>query len=85
MLRRFYEIHEVKKVNADALPCNAGLLYITLNPSGIERVLNRKARQTPPVPPIAAGEVEAKIIAMCRGDPPRDIAGGPYGFWEAGR
>jgi transposase len=37
---------------------------------GIDRVLNRKVRQTPPVPPIVTGEVEAKIIALCCGEPP---------------
>jgi transposase len=37
---------------------------------GIERVLKRKARQTPPVPPIVTGEAEAKIIALCCGEPP---------------
>jgi hypothetical protein len=37
---------------------------------GIERVLNRKPRESPPVAPIVRGEVEAKIIALCRGEPP---------------
>ncbi|MDR0706440.1 MAG: helix-turn-helix domain-containing protein [Treponema sp.] len=36
---------------------------------GIDRVVNRKVRQTPPVPPIVAGEVETKIIALCCGEP----------------
>ncbi|MDR2434268.1 MAG: hypothetical protein LBD47_06845 [Treponema sp.] len=37
---------------------------------GIDRVLNRKVRYTPPVPPIVTGEVQAKIIARCCGEPP---------------
>ncbi|MDR0637637.1 MAG: IS630 family transposase [Spirochaetaceae bacterium] len=37
---------------------------------GIERVLNRKKRETPPVPAKAAGETEAKIIAASCGEPP---------------
>jgi hypothetical protein len=37
---------------------------------GIDRVLNRKLRETPPVVPIVTGEVEAKIIALCCGEPP---------------
>jgi hypothetical protein len=37
---------------------------------GIERVLNRKARETPLVPPIVTGEAEAKVIALFCGEPP---------------
>jgi hypothetical protein len=37
---------------------------------GIERVLNRKLRETPPAAPIVTEEVEAKIIALCCGEPP---------------
>jgi hypothetical protein len=37
---------------------------------GLERVLNRKKRETPPVPAKATGEIEAKIIAASCGGPP---------------
>jgi hypothetical protein len=37
---------------------------------GLERVLNRKKRETPPVPGKVTGEVEAKIIAACCSEPP---------------
>jgi hypothetical protein len=37
---------------------------------GLERVLTRKTRETPPVPPKVTGEVEAKIIAMACSLPP---------------
>ncbi|MDR0629946.1 MAG: hypothetical protein LBG24_09975 [Treponema sp.] len=37
---------------------------------GIERVLNRKKRETPPVPGKVTGEIEARIIAMSCGEPP---------------
>ena len=37
---------------------------------GLEGVLTRKRRETPPVPPKVTGEVEAKIIAMACGQPP---------------
>jgi transposase len=37
---------------------------------GLERVLNRKKRKTPPVPAKVTGEVEAKIIALSCGEPP---------------
>jgi transposase len=53
--------------------CQVALVYRVSKQyerEGIDRVLNRKARQTPPVPPIVTGEVEAKIIALCCGEPP---------------
>jgi hypothetical protein len=37
---------------------------------GIGRVLNRKLRESPPAAPIVAGEAEAKITALCCGEPP---------------
>jgi hypothetical protein len=43
---------------------------------GVERVLNRKRRETPPVPAKVTGDIEAKIIAVSCGEPP---AG--YGRW----
>ena len=53
--------------------CQVSLVYRVSKQyerEGIDRVLNRKVRQTPPVPPIVTGEVEAKIIALCCGEPP---------------
>jgi hypothetical protein len=43
---------------------------------GLERVLNRKKRETPPVPAKVTGEVEAKIIALSCSEPPEG-----YGRW----
>jgi transposase len=43
---------------------------------GLERVVNRKKRETPPVQAKVTGEIEAKIIAASCGEPP---AG--YGRW----
>jgi hypothetical protein len=37
---------------------------------GIERVLNRKKRESPPVPAKVTGEAEAKIIALSCREPP---------------
>ena len=37
---------------------------------GLQSTLNRKKRETPPIPPIATGEVEAKIIALACSTPP---------------
>jgi transposase len=53
--------------------CRVALVYRVSKQyerEGIDRVLNRKARQTPPVPPIVTSEAEAKIIALCCGEPP---------------
>jgi transposase len=41
---------------------------------GLEAVLNRKKRETPPVPSKITGETEAKIIALCCGAPPEGRA-----------
>jgi len=37
---------------------------------GLEAALERKKRETPPIQPIATGEVEARIIALACGEPP---------------
>lgn len=37
---------------------------------GLERVLTRKKRETPPVPAKVTGEVEAHVIALACGAPP---------------
>jgi transposase len=37
---------------------------------GLERVLNRKKRETPPVPAKVTGDIEAKIIALSCSKPP---------------
>ena len=41
---------------------------------GIELVLNRKQRATPPVPPIFDGEKEARLIALACSQPPEGRA-----------
>jgi hypothetical protein len=37
---------------------------------GLERVLNRKKRESPPVPAKVTGDIEAKIIAASCSEPP---------------
>jgi transposase len=37
---------------------------------GLAAVLSRKKRDTPPIPSKITGETEAKIIALCCGEPP---------------
>jgi hypothetical protein len=41
---------------------------------GLDAVLNRKKRETPPVAPKADGELEAHIIALCWSEPPKGHA-----------
>lgn len=38
--------------------------------SGLEATINRKKRETPPVPAKVTGDIEAHIVAMACGDPP---------------
>jgi hypothetical protein len=68
--------------------CQVSLVYRVgkhYEQEGIERVLNRKVRQTPPVPPIVTGEVEAKIIALCFGELPAGYGRWTLRFLQAGR
>jgi transposase len=37
---------------------------------GLEAALNRKKREHPPCPPKLDGKVEARLIALCCGEPP---------------
>src|ERR1700740_1350101 len=41
---------------------------------GLEAVLSRKRRETPPTPPIFDGETEAKLIALACSEPPPGFA-----------
>jgi transposase len=52
---------------AQRCQCNTVLVYQVSKQyvqEGLERVLNRKRRETPPVPAKVTGEVKAKIIAL---------------------
>jgi hypothetical protein len=60
-----------QKVIAKHCGCQVGLVHRVGKQyvrEGIDRVLNRKMRQTPPVAPIATEVVEAKLIALCCGE-----------------
>jgi len=37
---------------------------------GLKAALERKKRETPPIPAIVTGEIEARIIALCCSEPP---------------
>jgi transposase len=58
---------------AERCQCHINLVYTVSKQyvkEGLERVLNRKKRETPPVPAKVTGEVEAKIIAASCSEPP---------------
>ncbi|MDR2435000.1 MAG: helix-turn-helix domain-containing protein [Treponema sp.] len=53
--------------------CNTVVVYTVSKQyvkEGLERVLTRKKRETPPVPAKVTGEIEAKIIALSCSEPP---------------
>jgi transposase len=58
---------------AERCRCTASLVYTVSKQyaeEGLERVLERKKRDSPPVPAKVTGDVEAKIIALSCGGPP---------------
>jgi transposase len=62
-----------QRETAERCRCTTDLVYTVGKQyvkEGIERVLNRKKRETPPVPAKVTGEIEAKIIALSCSKPP---------------
>jgi transposase len=58
---------------AEHCQCHIDLVYTVgkqYADEGLERVLNRRERETPPVPAKVTGEIEAKIIALSCSEPP---------------
>jgi hypothetical protein len=49
---------------------------------GLKRVVNRKKRETPPVPAKVTGEIEAKITALSCGGPPPGYSWRTLGLLE---
>jgi hypothetical protein len=63
---------------AEALGCCEALCWRVRKQyvdEGLETVVTRKKRATPPVPPIFDGEKEAKLIALACSKPPEGHAG----------
>jgi transposase len=66
------KIPEQKEI-AGQCRCHTDLVYKVGKQyvkEGIERVLNRKKRETPPTPAKVTREVEAKLLALSRREPP---------------
>jgi transposase len=58
---------------AERCRCHVDLVYRVGKQyveEGLERVINRKKRETPPVPAKVTGELRAKIIALSSSEPP---------------
>jgi len=61
----------------EALDSNKAMIYLVRKKwaeEGLEAVLSRKKRETPPVAPIFDGEKEAKLIALACSAPPEGFA-----------
>jgi transposase len=71
---------------AERCRCDIKLVYTVgkqYAQEGLERVLTRKKRETPPVPAKVTGEVEAKIITMACGRPPAGYSRWTLRLYEA--
>lgn len=70
---RLYTVAEIQRQNKVSEP-TVFKVCRQYEAGGIKDVLNRKKRQTPPVPAKVTGEVEAHIIATCCSTPPEGFA-----------
>jgi transposase len=71
---------------AERCRCETKLVYTVSKQyaeNGLDRVLTRKERETPPVPAKVTGEVEAKIIAMACSRPPAGYSRWTLRLYEA--
>ena len=55
-------------------PTTVQTVRTTFCEKGLEETLNRKKRETPPVPAKITGDVEAKVIALACSNPPEGYA-----------
>ncbi|MDR3173985.1 MAG: helix-turn-helix domain-containing protein [Treponema sp.] len=66
------KVPEQRKI-AELCQCHTDVVYKVGRQyveKGLERVLNRKKRETPPVLPKVTGDIEAKILALSSSEPP---------------
>ncbi len=66
---KYITIAEIAKVY-HTTPTTVQTVRTSYCEQGLEATLNRKKRETPPVPAKVTGEVEAHIIALACSDPP---------------
>ncbi len=66
---KYMTIAEIAKIY-HTTPTTVQTVRTSYCEQGLEATLNRKKRETPPVPAKVTGEVEAHIIALACSDPP---------------
>ena len=66
---RYMTVSEISKVY-HTTPTTVQTVRTSYCEKGLEATINRKKRETPPVPAKVTGEVEAHVIALACGEPP---------------
>ena len=67
---RYMTVSEISKVY-HTTPTTVQTVRTSYCEKGLEATINRKKRETPPVPAKVTGEVEAHVIALACGEPPK--------------
>ena len=66
---RYMTVSEISKAY-HTTPTTVQAVRTSYCEKGLEATINRKKRETPPVPAKVTGEVEAHVIALACGEPP---------------
>ena len=66
---RYMTVSEISKAY-HTTPTTVQIVRASYCEKGLEATINRKKRETPPVPAKVTGEVEAHVIALACGEPP---------------
>ena len=66
---RYMTVSEISKVY-HTTPTTVQKVRTSYCEKGLEATINRKKRETPPVPAKVTGEVEAHVVALACGEPP---------------
>ena len=67
---RYMTVSEISKAY-HTTPTTVQTVRTSYCEKGLEATINRKKRETPPVPAKVTGEVEAHVIALACGEPPK--------------
>ena len=76
---RYMTVSEISKAY-HTTPTTVQTVRTSYCEKGLEATINRKKRETPPVPAKVTGEVEAHVIALACGEPPEGYSKG-YSRW----
>ena len=66
---KYMTVSEISKVY-HTTPTTVQTVRTSYCEKGLEATINRKKRETPPVPAKVTGEVEAHVVALACGEPP---------------